>query len=627
MASASGGKLFMDITQDRLYDGQAAAQPRGLTLRLELAAYMALLLLALVLRVAELDTVPLSGSEARQALAAWRVAWPNAAGGDIVPDSPLLFALHVFSFSTLGGNEFTARIFTALAGVALMLSPALFRDLLGRHRALLLSTLLFFSPALLISSRADSPVVWTLLVAVSGLWALWRWRDTRQAGYSALAVVCLLAVLLLTDPTGPVLALVLLGAAVVTLWDKRAEGEAPDAALRELLSGGAWLRGLLVGGLVVVLVSTLFLTYPEGLSAVSGLVGAGARGLTAPPSGAPVVFPLLAVLFYEPVLVLFGVVGALWLARSGRLAGVERFLLGWLIFGAVVSVLYAGLGADHALWVVLPLAGLTSRVVVELLRDSDRLIWYTPGWAKWALALAMLALLLVLSVHTQALGRALLKSPEGTVQISQIDARSAVWVLVALLFMITGYFMAGSVWGGGTALRGWALGLLAFGLVTSLGAGWNTAVFDADSPVEFWHIQPTSRNTRLLRQTLTELSARESRGFPMLEVAALAPEDGVVAWLLHDYPNTRFVQHISEARTLPVVLLPELAEPPDLGGSYVGQPFTITGGWSSQSVRLADFPAWWLQREVRTPAQAANRMILWLRQDIYSGVPFNDLGR
>lgn len=616
----------MDITRNRIVDEPDVAQPRRLTLRLEVAVYIALALLALVLRVAELDAVPLSDGEARQALAAWRAAWPNVSGEAITPNSPLLFALHVFGFSTMGGNEFSARLFTALAGVALILSPLLFRDWLGRTRTLLLSWLLFFSPSLLIASRGDSPVVWTMLIAVLGLWALWRYWDTRRNGYSILATVLLAAALLLTDPTAPVFALILLGAAAFTLWRTRADNEGQDvlALARERLSGGAWLPGLLVAGLVIVAVSTLFMTHPEGLSAVSALLGTAARGLTTPQPGAYTLYPIWITLFYEPVLALFGILGAVWLARNSQFGFVERFFAGWLIVGVVASVIYAGAGADNALWLVLPLAGLTSRVMVELLRDPERLIWYAPSWAKWALALAMVGLLVVLSVHTQALGRALLKSPEGAVQINQVDARSAVWVLVALLFIITGYFMAGSVWGAGTAIRGWALGLLAFGLVTSLGAGWNAAVYDADNPVEFWHRQPTSRDTFLLRQTLAELSDRESGGFPDIAISVLAPQDGVVAWLLRDYRNTQFIQNISEARTQPIVLLPELAEAPDLGGSYVGQAFTITRGWSSQTVRLADFPAWWLQRQVRTPAAPLQRVVLWLRQDIYNGVPFDE---
>jgi predicted membrane-bound mannosyltransferase len=209
----------MDATQPFPYDEpmKLKAQPERLSRTLEVAVYALMILLALVMRVAELDTVPLSDAEARQALAAWRFVQPSAPGEGIMPNSPLLFALHSFSFSTMGANEFTARMFTALAGVALILSPLLFRDWFGRTRTLLLSLILFFSPTVLVTSRADSPVIWTMLAAVLGLWALWRYWDTQRGGYAIFATVCLGAVLLLTDPTGPVFALILLGAAAFAL--------------------------------------------------------------------------------------------------------------------------------------------------------------------------------------------------------------------------------------------------------------------------------------------------------------------------------------------------------------------------------------------------------------------------
>lgn len=620
----------MDITGLPVADESRyeAAQPRRAAVTLELVIYIGLLLAALVFRVAELDTVPLTDAEARRAVAAWRFAWPDAPGADITPDSPLLFLLHSVIFSTLGGSEFTARFLTALAGAALVLSPALFRNLLGRVRALVFSALLAFSPVLLVASRSDSPVIWSLLAAAVGLWALRRYWETGQKGAAVLATICLGALLLLTDPTGPVLALMLLGGLVFAAWTARSDDEGQDmAAAWERLRGWPWSGGLAAAALVVVVVSTLFLAYPEGLNAVSALLSGAARGLTIPQPGTYAAFPVVITLFYEPALVLFGVVGAWWLARSGWFSFVERFFLGWLIFAAAASLVYAGAGAEQALWLVLPLAGLTARVAVELLRGPKRLLWYTPGWAKWALAIIMVGLLFVLAVHTQALGRALLKSPDGTVQLGQVDARSAVWVLVGMLFVFAGYFMAASLWGAGTAGRGWALGLLAFSLVTSLGSGWNAAVFRSEDPAELWHPTATSRETALLRQTLAELAQRETGGFPQIPITVLAPEDGLVAWLVRDYPNARFVRDVSAARGQGIVLLPEYAEPPNLGGSYVGQRFIITTGWNPAALRPVDFPTWWLQRQTRTAGAPVERMILWLRQDIYNGVPFDEFAQ
>src|SRR4051812_20373100 len=118
--------------------------PRQIVIRGEVIVYLAVVVISLVLRVAQLDVVPLSTHEARQALAAWRVVYPEAAGTPIVAESPLLFALHSLMFSVLGPNEFSARIMTVLASVLLILSPLLFSRLLGKTRTLIFVLLLAF---------------------------------------------------------------------------------------------------------------------------------------------------------------------------------------------------------------------------------------------------------------------------------------------------------------------------------------------------------------------------------------------------------------------------------------------------------------------------------------------------
>ena len=145
---------------------KAASTDRPLGISVEFLAYAAILVLGLVLRVAELDSTPLMASETHNALAAWRVIMPNAAGMPLISTSPLLFALQSISFTLFGASEVAARIATVIGGLLLILTPILFRPLIGRTHAFLLSLLLAFSPVLLIASRASSPDVWALLLAV-----------------------------------------------------------------------------------------------------------------------------------------------------------------------------------------------------------------------------------------------------------------------------------------------------------------------------------------------------------------------------------------------------------------------------------------------------------------------------
>jgi predicted membrane-bound mannosyltransferase len=131
-------RLNMEATPSLIEETQfedSTIPQREAVISVEFVAYLGLILLALVLRIAQLDAVPLSQPEAREALAAWRAVQPEVTGSAIVPESPLLFLFHSLSFTMLGGSEFTARIWTVLASIGLILTPLLFRNLLGRGRA------------------------------------------------------------------------------------------------------------------------------------------------------------------------------------------------------------------------------------------------------------------------------------------------------------------------------------------------------------------------------------------------------------------------------------------------------------------------------------------------------------
>jgi hypothetical protein len=594
----------------------------------EFIAYLLLVLLALVFRFAELDVVPLTNAEAREALAAWRVVHPEAAGSIIVSQSPLLFLLHTMSFSLLGGTELSLRALTALAGAGLIVSPLLFRELIGRARAFLFSVLLLCSPVLMAASRFDEPVIWSLLFGVVFVWLVWRYSELRRNVYAILATAALAGMIFLAEPAGFVLAVVLIGAGIFGRYLSRADD--PNTGVREsvqlgVMRGWPWGSSLLVSVGVILLVATGLMLYPAGLSSISGLLSAALQGVVTPSEvGAPIFFPLFASLFYEPLTWLFGLVAIWLLARRGGLAFVDRFLIGWLVLGIIASLAYTGAGPEHALWVVVPLTGLASSLVAALLAHDDHPLWNVPWWGKWLLAVVTVALFTMLSVHLQSIARGLLTTENDSLaQMLQAllqTANNNLMFLLSIVLTVGIYFTAASVWGGTAASRGIALGVLLFGLITALGTGWEISVTRADDPVELWHVQATSRETALLRETLLEVAKRETDGVPDTPIMVQSADDSVVAWLVRDFVNTTFIQDIGEARTQPIILLKDTAVAPDLGGSYVGQPFIITTYWTMQEMRFLDYPAWWLQRRTRTGAIPIDKMVLWLRQDIYDGV-------
>lgn len=599
----------------------------GLVVSVEALAYVALLALALVLRVAELNSVPLMPTEVEQALAAWRVASPQASGDSVVSHSALLFALQSFSFTLMGGSEFAARIATVLAGAAVVISPALFRDLLGRGRALLLSLLLLCSPTLLLTSRFSSPALWSMLLAIVTLWGAWQYWQKRHSRYAIFAMVMGACAIFLTEPGGAILLLILVLAAFIARKlsrENRFSFDDEPEAKPILLSELPLQSGLLIAALVVVVIATGFMLYPSGLSAVGETLAGIPRGF-AQPNDQPFIAFIVSV-YYEPFMWLLSIITVIVLIRRGEFDFVERFLFVWALVGLVASLLFVGATPEHALWTTIPLTVLVSRLAIALMAvDTRPEFWHVPYWARWIMALASIALMCIFTMALHDFARTLMHSPDGTLTSINFQLSNLILLAIPVMFLIVVSLMVTSLWNTRTALQGIGIAMLTFTLITSLGSGWVASVTNAESPMEPFHTETSSADLFLLRDTLFDLAERETSGFPTMELVVEAPQNSVLAWVVRDFRNARFITDLNEARGEPIVLIssPVL---PDLGGDYVGQDFTTGDSWDLQSLSPLDILAWWTQRQagfVATNSNMLSTALLWLRQDVYNGIPMD----
>ncbi|HVU10765.1 MAG TPA: glycosyltransferase family 39 protein [Phototrophicaceae bacterium] len=590
------------------------------SLSLEWIAYAAIIAIALIARVAEIDSTPLMASETHNALAAWRAVTPNAAGAALSPTSSVVFVLQSISFALFGGSEVAARLATVIGSLALVLTPLLFRAQLGKTRAFLLTVLLAFSPVLLIASRSSSPDVWALLFALIGLWALTRALASDQLRYSMTAVVMVAALLFLTASGGTVLALILLAAVPLTMVARRGAASSEGEELASV--NPAPLRrtvGLTLpfAALVVLAISTGFMLYPAGLSAAGQAVGGAVRALIQPQGMSG--YAALISIFYEPILWLLALAG-LFLRRD-RLTTFDVFLALWLVLGVAAALLFADAVPDHALWLTLPLAALATHTLIWAFTPDARITFSpAPRWARLVIAASTIGVIGVFTLSFQSVARSMIQTPGGIFSAISPSPDSVILVLVALAFLVIGFFLFGSLWGNRTAWQGFVIGLTLFGVLTSFGSGWGAAVPDSDNPVEFWHMNATNHDTTLLRTTLYQVADRISGGFPGMIVYVLAPQDGEVAWLLRDFQHTEFISDVKDAQGGQVVLLPGSIQQPDLGGAYVGEPFTITRSWSTSTVHWIDIPAWWTQTQARTAWTSEDKIVLWLTQNAYEGL-------
>ena len=152
----------------------------------------------------------------------------------------------------------------------------------------------------------------------------------------------------------------------------------------------------------------------------------------------------------------------------------------------------------------------------------------------------------------------------------------------------------------------------------------------AGVPDGLWRQGAVTDEAELLRTTLFELADRETSGFPLLELTIvkdsgdILSEGGLIAWLTRDFPNARFVNAAEEAAGAQIVLLAEDSDGEALAGNYVGQRFVLQRSWSLNQAGIWDLAAWWTQRRLRDASFQTEAVMLWLRQDVYDGIPIEE---
>ena len=628
---------------------------------IEALAYIALFLVALLLRVSDLDTVPISDFEARSALQALHTIDDDAPGAYAVSSSPLTYVTQTAAFSLLGASEFTARIGGALAGAALAFTPLLFRERQSRTRTLIWTVLLSCLTTPIVAARAADGGAFMILFAVLAIWLIRRYWYSRRASDACWAIACVTFMLLLSSPSGIPLLATLLAAGWLAVWRTALSApqrlELPGDDILQLavkrLRDFPYAGAAFVPILIVTITATMMMLNPAGLRTVSQLIEQAISGLTNSDAIDGARLGFIALLTVEPLLIIYALGGAWLLWKKGDVTYVDRFAAAWAAIGALALLVYPGARPTDAMWVVFPLTLLASYGITQLMvdrrvvilwgqtdnDDEERALYSTRyRWVKWAISAGVFALLIILSVQFMQVARLMLALPAG-IDFSEIAAAvlepthtrllhgiglMAMTAIIALIiFLLTANF-----WGLGTCLQGVGLGFLWLTLLSGIGGAWRGAVVDAAIPSVLWNQRVIAEDAYLLRETLFELADREALGFPTLEIHIVPDEkgviqkDGAIAWLLRDFPNARFVTTAVEAAGAKIVIMAyDESSPFPFEGDYVGQRFALRRSWSIADLGLWDLPAWWSQGRLRGGILREERVILWLRQDLYDGVP------
>lgn len=594
----------------------------------ERAAYVVLGLLAAGLRWFQLGLQPLNESEAVQALAAFHFTQGGmqaAPAGTI----PALFSANVVGFSLLAASDITARWLPALAGLILVLLPYWLRHRLGRGGALAAALLLALSASAVHFSRVlDGAMV----VAACGLAmavGLINYVDTRRPGRTSVYLAAAaLGMGLCADPA--IFTLVLIFAAFVPLLylaERLLGRETGWSSLSVAWWAARSEEGLLprVGAVLAgtfVLPATTFVLHPAGVGHAADLISTWATSFLPESGGQPVIYPLLLLLRYEPLILLLGLVeigrvvagsraGRRWAgvaAQRGSSFPHTAFLIYWAVAAAFVILVAGHRPAGNILLVVVPLALLAGQGFARAWRRlSRRSFWPEIG----IVAAAALGLLVFFYLQMAAYSQV---SSTSTVSMGGLilytSSTHLVLASVALLLLVA---LGAAVWfwRGVEVLAGggWLAVLIVLGLF-GFKATWGLNFTHAADPRELMISQTTAPDVRVFVRQLEALSLDESGDAHTLPVTVDAATGPVVAWYLRQFDRQVIVKGLSAPPdTLAAVTLTIQDLP--IGETFRGRAFPLRAHWLPWGLWGQKLVRWLLFTDGALPI-VDQEVVLWV---------------
>jgi len=567
----------------------------------EIALWVALTLIAALLRLTDLAAAPLGKAEAVQALTAYRVAQSFSGPVPLFPCPPLLLHANVLLFALFDGGDGLARLVPALAGVGLVLTPLLLRRYLGAWGALGTGLLLTFSPTAVFFSRTLDGTLPAALGVMLLVGCAARFLDSWRSSWVTWGGIGL-ALALAAGPGAWGLLLGLLLALVGGLWLWREQIPWLWPMIRPALR-----RGLAVAGAGLLALGTGVGLHPAGLAdaAHQFLLWLDRFSLTA---GEPTLSPLLLLAAYEPLILLAGLIGLALAVR--RRHGMGLLWAFWAGVGALQLALMPGREPADLLWLLVPLAGLGGLAVDEVARSL-------VAHGRWLNEGLYLPVSLVLWGHTGLSLARYARTADGT-DLALATLGALIQVFLAATF---GFAVAipepeedpreAARRGTRAALRagGLSLGIVLLGVTFS--TGWRLAHLRPTDPRELLVRDPVAVEVRTLAAVVEQVSMLNTGAETGLPITFLGEADPALAWALRRF-DQRAANRVVSAGQPPLILAPADVLLP---AGYFGEVFTL------RRVRVPQWGGhrtvrWWLYRETDVPPEPTEQVALWVREDL-----------
>ncbi len=568
---------------------------------LESWLYLLALGLALLVRLVGLNWLPFNENEAHWAWQAFQVSHGQAGQIDSHPAYVLLTAV---LFYLLPSGEALARFVPAVVGAAVVALPYALRDKLGQKAALVAAFGLAIDPVSVAAARMTGSPAMAVGFAALAL-AAWYGRKPVWTGVFA-------GLYLLSGPSAwfGLLAALFAWALLMVMGMSSSQISIDRQEARQALSAA---------GLTLLVVGTLFLRYPLGLSAMMQAIPDYLRGWFGAAAGseaAPTAYLLVSLALYQPLGLIFGVLSML--KRQTWSQGSSAYIAWFLLAALTLSVAYPSRQVVDMAWVFLPLWLLAGQQIAGYLRKPE------PDMLRVVAGQSVLTLVLLV-YWWQNLGKMTLIynvyfPPEFkgfNLNILDSISRSylahiVILVLVPLLVLLLMAVIKYG-WPGDAGYQGAAWGVGAFLAVYVFASMWGFSDARQQVAGELWMRPPAPGYGDDLRQGVREISEFVT-GDRTQAVVAYQLDSDLLRWLLRDMPNAQYTNVISPG-DLPEIILntsPSFADP-FYQTSYQGEAFVLQlhRDWG-ENLFPSDLDRWLVFREAPVSKQW---LILWVRAD------------
>lgn len=595
-------------------------------IKYESVLYVIAFILAVALRFFQLGALPLSDTEAEWALQALNVAQGTQ---PLLGPQPIYILPTGLLFFLFGSSNFLARFVPALTGSVLILVPYLFRRRLGTIPSLLLAFFLALDPGLISLSRQAGSLI-PALTFVLLTWAFWWAKRPQTAGiFGGLALL-----------SGPAVWAGMLGLGLAWVLRRAMERQPASARSEELAettepipdgsSSGTvskaetsqgWERvrrenlkaASIFGGATILLGGTLFLLSPNGLSAWLDALPVYLSGW-ARPSEVPAGRLLFALLAYQPLALLFGLVALVrgWLKQRKRRIRLSL----WLLAAFLVAIFYPARQVGDLAWTLIPLWALTA---LELSYQTRSLLGErreVTGMAVLIFILLTFAWLDYAGIALDPLNPANLTSNAiqvgGTVLFDSLPPTRYVLLVSVLLLLVVSVVMVALGWSARTARLGTVWGLtIALGFY-SLGVAWGATGLRTPEGWELWWPDKRPAQAEWLLETVNEQSEWSTGNATSQDVTLLNIDSPALEWLLrgrilHQVPALDLDQ-------APAIVISPQMETLDLPIAYRGQDFSWRQAPLWEITGIYEWIKWSVFRDLPYDTET---VIVWVRNDLF----------